>query len=225
MSQKELQRVTVIPQCAQGNLTCARAAEQLDVSPRHVKRLKARYRARQRSGPGTRQPRPTQPPAHAASRTPARPGTGADALRGLQRSASPREARRKRSLLSKPRNLATAAPRQRHRLAPQTPPSRSSPAPPALGPRRPAGATRRLPLRRSQRHLHPQRRSLVGEAGAVAPASDRVERDAAIKTLMDLDFGSAKLKRRDCGWICSRRPSHCTTLSLLTMRSWVPDAG
>lgn len=44
LSQKELQRVTVIAQCVQGNLTCARAAELLDLSPRHIKRLKSRYR-------------------------------------------------------------------------------------------------------------------------------------------------------------------------------------
>jgi transposase len=44
LSQKELQRVTVIAQCVQGNLTCARAAELLALSARHVKRLKSRYR-------------------------------------------------------------------------------------------------------------------------------------------------------------------------------------
>lgn len=44
LSQKELQRVTVISQCVQGNLTCASAAALLDLSPRHIKRLKARYR-------------------------------------------------------------------------------------------------------------------------------------------------------------------------------------
>ena len=44
LSQKELQRVTVIVQCVQGNLACARAAELLALSPRHVKRLKSRYR-------------------------------------------------------------------------------------------------------------------------------------------------------------------------------------
>ena len=44
LSQKELQRVTVIEQCVQGNLTCARAAELLALSPRHIKRLKSRYR-------------------------------------------------------------------------------------------------------------------------------------------------------------------------------------
>ena len=44
LSQKELQRVAVISQCVQGNLTCARAAELLDLSARQVKRLKARYR-------------------------------------------------------------------------------------------------------------------------------------------------------------------------------------
>jgi transposase len=44
LSQKELQRVTVISRCVQGNPTCARAAELLDLSSRHIKRLKARYR-------------------------------------------------------------------------------------------------------------------------------------------------------------------------------------
>ena len=44
LNQKELQRVAVISRCVQGNLTCARAAELLDLSPRHIKRLKARYR-------------------------------------------------------------------------------------------------------------------------------------------------------------------------------------
>jgi transposase len=44
LSQKELQRVAVLSSCIQGTLTCARAAELLALSPRHVKRLKSRYR-------------------------------------------------------------------------------------------------------------------------------------------------------------------------------------
>jgi transposase len=44
LSQKELQGVAVISSCIQGTLTCARAAELLDITPRHIKRLKARYR-------------------------------------------------------------------------------------------------------------------------------------------------------------------------------------
>ena len=44
LSQKELQRVAVIASCVQGNLACARAAAVLDLTPRHVKRLKARLR-------------------------------------------------------------------------------------------------------------------------------------------------------------------------------------
>ena len=44
LSQKELQRVAVISRCVQGDLACARAAELLDLTPRHVQRLKARYR-------------------------------------------------------------------------------------------------------------------------------------------------------------------------------------
>jgi len=44
LSAKELQRVSVISRCVQGNLACASAAKLLEVTPRHVKRLKARYR-------------------------------------------------------------------------------------------------------------------------------------------------------------------------------------
>jgi len=44
LSQKELQRVAVISSCVKGNLACARAASLLDLTPRHVKRLKARLR-------------------------------------------------------------------------------------------------------------------------------------------------------------------------------------
>lgn len=44
LSQKELQRVAVISSCVKGDLACARAASLLDLTPRHVQRLKARYR-------------------------------------------------------------------------------------------------------------------------------------------------------------------------------------
>ncbi len=44
MSQKELRRVTVISSCLKGDLACARAAELLDLTVRHVKRLKSRDR-------------------------------------------------------------------------------------------------------------------------------------------------------------------------------------
>jgi transposase len=44
LSQKELQRVAVISSCVQGKLACARAAELLDLTPRHIQRLKVRYR-------------------------------------------------------------------------------------------------------------------------------------------------------------------------------------
>jgi transposase len=69
LSEKELQRVAVISSCSKGELTCARAAELLDLTPRHVKRLKARYRlgraaalahaSRGRPGP-RRLPEPTR---------------------------------------------------------------------------------------------------------------------------------------------------------------------
>src|ERR1700686_5434448 len=44
LSQKELQRVAVISSCVKGNLACARAASLLELTPRHVKRLKPRLR-------------------------------------------------------------------------------------------------------------------------------------------------------------------------------------
>jgi transposase len=44
LSQKELQRVAVISSCLKGNLACARAASLLNLTPRHVKRLKSRLR-------------------------------------------------------------------------------------------------------------------------------------------------------------------------------------
>jgi transposase len=44
LSQKELQRVAVISSCVREDLACARAAELLDLTPRHIKRLKSRYR-------------------------------------------------------------------------------------------------------------------------------------------------------------------------------------
>ena len=44
LSQKELQRVTVLSTCLKGELACASAAELLSLSVRHVKRLKKRLR-------------------------------------------------------------------------------------------------------------------------------------------------------------------------------------
>lgn len=44
LSQKQLQRVSVISSCARGNMACARAAELLSLSIRQVRRLKKRLR-------------------------------------------------------------------------------------------------------------------------------------------------------------------------------------
>lgn len=44
LSPKELQRVAVISSCVKRDLACARAAELLDLTPRHVQRLKLRFR-------------------------------------------------------------------------------------------------------------------------------------------------------------------------------------
>jgi len=44
LSQKELQRVSVVSTCIQGDMACASAAELLSLSVRHIKRLKKRFR-------------------------------------------------------------------------------------------------------------------------------------------------------------------------------------
>jgi transposase len=44
LNQKELQRIAVISDCVEGRLACARAAALLQLSSRHVKRLKLRFR-------------------------------------------------------------------------------------------------------------------------------------------------------------------------------------
>jgi hypothetical protein len=44
LNQKELQRVSVIGACIKGDMACARAAELLCLSVRHIKRLKKRLR-------------------------------------------------------------------------------------------------------------------------------------------------------------------------------------
>jgi RHS repeat-associated protein len=44
LTQRELQRIAVISDCVQGRGRIARAAQLLDLSPRHIKRLKRRYR-------------------------------------------------------------------------------------------------------------------------------------------------------------------------------------
>src|SRR5580704_16290295 len=44
LSEKELQRVSVISSCVRGDMACARAAELLSLSVRQVRRLKKRLR-------------------------------------------------------------------------------------------------------------------------------------------------------------------------------------
>src|ERR1700734_1821165 len=120
LSQKELQRVTVISRCVQGNLVCQRRGAARPISSAY-QTAEIALSARQRSGAGARQPRPPQPPTHPRIHTQPHPRSGAHTLRGLQRSSSSRQARRKRKLLSQPRNLSPTAPCQRHRLPPPTP--------------------------------------------------------------------------------------------------------
>jgi len=162
LSQEELQRLTVISRCVQGNLTCARAAELLELSPRMSngsnratgKAAQRLWRRSAAAGP---------PPTHARIHTQPHSRSGAHTLRRLQRSSSAREARRTGRLLAEPRDLAPPAPRQRHRLATQTPASRSSSAPSALGPRGRTRPARWLSPRLAGRPLRAAHRS--GNAG------------------------------------------------------------
>src|SRR5258708_32727241 len=66
LSQKELQRVSVISSCVKGNMACARAAELLSLSVRQGKRLKKRFRgqgeaALAHANPGRPRPRRLPP--------------------------------------------------------------------------------------------------------------------------------------------------------------------
>ena len=163
MSQKELQRVTVISRCVQGNLTCARAAELLDLSPRHIKRLKSRYR--QGSAAAL---------AHVSRGRPSHrrlPERTRDRILALARTRyagfndhhlHDKLVEQEGFSLSR-ETLRRLLRRQRPRLATQTPPSRSSPAPSALGPRRRTGPARRLPSRLARRSRPSAHRS--GHAG------------------------------------------------------------
>src|SRR5258708_33630974 len=65
LSQKELQRVAVISSCVKGDLACARAASLLNLTSRHVKRLKSRLRQGGEAAlahPSRRPPSPRPPP-------------------------------------------------------------------------------------------------------------------------------------------------------------------
>src|ERR1700693_5011561 len=106
LTQREFQLIAVISDCVQGRGKVDRAAQLLALSPRHIKRLKARYRqggeaamapaSRGGAGPrpppgaGPRQPR-AAPPAPAARAGPtADPDLGPRPLRGIQRPAHER---------------------------------------------------------------------------------------------------------------------------------------
>jgi len=69
LSQKELQRVSVISSCAKWDMACARAAEPLSFSVRQVKRLKNVCESRG-GGSGARQPRAAQSPTPAEAHSP-----------------------------------------------------------------------------------------------------------------------------------------------------------
>src|ERR1700741_1112948 len=145
LSKREWQRVGVISQCVQGNLACARAAELLDLSPRHVKRLKARYR---QGGAAALAHASRARPSHRRLSGPGRAGVltlaptaPPHSLRGLKPPSSSAEAGRERSFLAQPRNPSPTAARRRHRSASHPPSPGSSPAPTALRPRRRTRAT------------------------------------------------------------------------------------
>ena len=93
-----------------GDLACARAAELLDLTPRHIKRLKARYRqgsaaALAHASRGRPSHRRLPEPTRARILRP-----GAHALRRLQRSPSLRKARRAGRPLPQSRDPPPPAP-------------------------------------------------------------------------------------------------------------------
>jgi len=109
----------------QGRSDVARAAELLDLTPRQIKRLKARYR-KQRSRSGTRQPQPASP-RRLPEPTRARILEWPAPLCGLQRSPSLRELCEVEGFSLGPRpSAASCAPREsdlRASVAPQAPPA------------------------------------------------------------------------------------------------------
>ncbi len=163
MSQKELQRVAVISSCVKGELACARAAALLDLTPRHVKRLKARLR---QSGEAAL--------AHAGRGRPSHrrlPQRVRDHILQLARTRyagfndhhlCEKLVEQEGFSLSR-ETLRRSAAQPRSRLSPQTSPSRSSPAPFARRSRRRIGATRRLASRLARRPRPASHRS--GHAG------------------------------------------------------------
>src|ERR1039458_7824082 len=125
LSQKELQRVSVISSCAQGA-----------------------KKARGGGGGGAsapRQPRTTEPPPPAVPRTASRHPSGTLHLCRLQRSPPLRKTLRGRGLRPQPRDPAPPLAPGRSGISPETPRPRSPPPPPAIGPRGRTSPTRWLP--------------------------------------------------------------------------------
>ena len=145
LTQKELKRVSVISQCVQGNLACARAAELLDLSPRQVKRLKARYRqgsAAALAHASRGRPSPRRLPERTRERILQLVRTRYAGFNDhhLQEKLIEQEgfSLSRETLRRLLRSAGLASPRKRAS-------ARSSPAPSTLGARRRAGATGRLP--------------------------------------------------------------------------------
>jgi transposase len=145
LSAKELQRVAVISRCVKGDLACAGAAELLDLSPRQVKRLKSRYRqggeaamahaSRGRPSP-RRLPESLRQSILRLART---------RYRGFNDHHLCEKLTEVQGFFPQPGNPPSFAPQPRPWLAPKTPGSGSSPAPPAFGSRRGVGPARRQP--------------------------------------------------------------------------------
>src|SRR6266849_1004426 len=150
LSQKELQRVSVISACIKGDMACARAAGLLCLSVRQIKRLKKRMRedgeaalAHANRGRASHRRLPDAVRADRAAI--------AQHLCWLQRPPSVREAGRARGLFAQSRNTAPSAAQERSWLASPAPCSRSSPAPRAFCAARRTSAARRQPARLARR--------------------------------------------------------------------------
>ncbi len=144
LSQKELQRVAVIS-LRQGQLACARAAELLDLSPRHINRLKARYRqgsAAALAHASRGRPSPRRLPERVRARILHLARTR---YAGFNDHHLCEKLSEVEGLSLEPRDPSPPAAHRGHRLAPQASCPLSSPAPSRPRSRRRAAAARRPP--------------------------------------------------------------------------------
>src|SRR5258707_9686961 len=117
LSQKELQRVSVISSCVKGDMACARAAELLSLRRPSGQASQETFSGAGRGSSGARQSRTTQSPPPALPSAASRRPSGPHDLCRLQRSPPVRETWRGRGSLPEPRDPAPPLAAGRSRLS------------------------------------------------------------------------------------------------------------